>query len=100
MDLQFDSKISIFLEELKDELKNEVSQAVRDALSCATPQSDQPDLLSRQEAANLIGCSLASLTTYQKKGSIPYYRIGRKVLFKKNELLSLAKVTKKGGRHV
>src|SRR6185295_8901181 len=38
------------------------------------------------ECASFLRCSLVSVHSYKKKG-MPYYRVGRKVLFRKSEVL-------------
>lgn len=40
-----------------------------------------------QELAQFLKCSKVSVHKYKKKG-LPFYRIGRKVLFKKTEVLN------------
>jgi hypothetical protein len=40
--------------------------------------------------AEFLHCSKASIHSYKKKG-MPYYRIGRKILFKKSEILNFMK---------
>src|SRR5882724_4202562 len=39
------------------------------------------------ELAKFLRCSKVSIHKYKKKG-LPFYRIGRKILFKKNEVLN------------
>ena len=43
-----------------------------------------------QELAEFLKCSKVSVHKYKKKG-LPFYRIGRKVLFKKTEVLNFMK---------
>jgi excisionase family DNA binding protein len=39
---------------------------------------------------NFLGCSKASVHNYKKRG-LPFYRVGRKVLFRKEEVLTFMK---------
>ena len=44
-------------------------------------------LLSKKEAAKLLGISLNTLDTYTKNKTIPVYGIGSKIVFKRNEVI-------------
>lgn len=56
-------------------------------------QPDNDDLLQMQEAAKLLEVSISTLHTYKKNGALPFHRIGRRVYFKKSEILeSLKKI--------
>lgn len=43
--------------------------------------------LSQRETAKFLRVSLPTLIAWKKSGKLPYYQNGRKVLFKKSELL-------------
>jgi excisionase family DNA binding protein len=43
--------------------------------------------LSQREAANFLRVSLPTIITWKKSGKIPFYQYGRKILFKKSEVL-------------
>ena len=49
-------------------------------------------LLPRKAVAKLLGVSLVTLHEYSKKGIIPTYRIGNKVLFKQSEVFEALKL--------
>ena len=46
------------------------------------------EFLNRFQVAKLLKVSLATLNDWTKKGYIPAYRIGNRVLFKKEDVLS------------
>ena len=46
------------------------------------------------ELASFLKCSSVSVHHYKKEG-LPYYKIGRKVLFRKTEVLNFMKSTKR-----
>ena len=58
------------------------------------------DYLNRKQACDFLGCSTTTLYNYQKNGLIPYYKLGKKIFYRKSEILSLMKIdnSKKGGR--
>ena len=51
------------------------------------------------QLAKFLNCSLVSIHSYKKKG-LPFYRVGRKVLFKKTEVLAFMHSTAKGRRRI
>jgi excisionase family DNA binding protein len=51
------------------------------------------------ELAKFLGCSLVSVHNYKKKG-LPFYRMGRKILFKKSEVLLFMQSASKGRRRI
>ena len=51
------------------------------------PPPQQPDsYITRQEAANILHITLPTLLKWTMEGKIKGYRIGRRVLHKKNEI--------------
>lgn len=66
---------------------------VKEIVQSIIPVSDrdnnsppQIEHLNIPQCADFLGCSKVSIHNYKKQG-MPYYRIGRKVLFQKNEVL-------------
>jgi len=51
---------------------------------------EKADTFSILELAKFLRCSKVSIHNYKKLG-MPFYRIGRKILFKKNEVLNFMK---------
>lgn len=47
------------------------------------------DFLDQQQAAKFLHISLPTIIRWKKEKKIPYYQEGRKVLFKKSELLKV-----------
>ena len=68
---------------IKDVIQNELKHINQ---SLSKPNDNQ--LLTRKEAARFLHCSLTTLYHYQIKNLIPYHQVGRKVLFKKNDLIN------------
>lgn len=71
------------------ELVGEITRAVRSELDARANISAMPveELLSRQQTAELLGVTLPTLASYTRRGLVQGYRIGARVLFKKNEVL-------------
>lgn len=66
---------------LKDALK-EVLEEVR------TEASDQVTLINIQEAAAYLNLAVATIYEKTSQRTIPHYKHGKKILFKKSELLA------------
>lgn len=89
-----------FLDRFKHELVAEVKNVVSVRERAQSTAREVDEVLSRREAAALLNCSLTTLCHYQKQGVIPFYKAGKKVLFKREELLdAIRKQVRKGGRH-
>lgn len=72
------------------ELEGIFQRIVQNALAESKKDSNQfesEDLLTRKEAANLLGVSLPTLHDYTSRSIIPAYRVGTRVRYKKGEIL-------------
>lgn len=73
-----------------EEIEGIITRAVQESISMlltAQPQGDPSELVTRKEAALLLGVSLPTLHDYTTRGIIPGYRIGTRVRYKKGEIL-------------
>jgi excisionase family DNA binding protein len=76
-----------------EDLKTLLSEVVRSELQNHIPTrkepfEDFPELLSRQQTAELLGVSLATLDNWAATGRLQKHRLGATVRFKKTELLN------------
>ncbi len=78
----------ISVEQFKNELLAEIKQLLETYMS---QQTEQDEILSRQQTAELLKVSLVTLWDWTKKDIIPAYRIGKKVRYKKSEVLASLK---------
>ena len=71
------------------ELLGEITRAVRSELDARTPATAPApeELLTRDQAAQLLGITLPTLREYTRKGYVTGYRIGTRVRYKRNEVL-------------
>lgn len=68
------------------ELITLIEDSLRKILS-AQPATPQPDsYITRQKAAEILHITLPTLLTWTLEGKVKGYRIGRRVLYKKNEV--------------
>lgn len=81
----------IFLSSIPiSELKEVISEVLDEKFNSNPRQpllnKKEEDYATRKEVAKRLRISLPTLTTYIKEGRIPYHRIGRRVLFKWDEV--------------
>lgn len=71
-----------------EDLKTELSSAIVDQLTpiLNPPPPQQFELLTRKEAAKLLGISLPTLLDWTKTGKVQGYRIASRVRYKRTEL--------------
>ena len=72
------------------DLVGEITKAVRIELDARPPHATPPPegLLTRVEAAQLLGITLPTLREYTRKGFVTGYRIGTRVRYRRNEVLN------------
>lgn len=73
-----------------EDLKAELSSAIVDQLTPILSQVNKPspkiELLTRKEAAKLLGVSLPTLLDWTKTGKVQGYRIATRIRYKRTEL--------------
>lgn len=77
---------SIPLDDLVDEIKRVVRAEV--AAVGAGLESEPEKLLTRKEAAHYLSITLPTLGLYTKQGRLRGYRVGRRILYRRSELIS------------
>lgn len=48
--------------------------------------NDDEKYLSKQQVAEMLGKSIPTVNNYMKREGIPYYKVGRSVLFKRGDI--------------
>lgn len=77
--------------------ENQIEQIVARTLRSVEHRDDDKtdhnpdDILTQQQAADLLGVTVATLISYKKKRLIPFSQIGRRIFFSKRDLLQAAK---------
>jgi excisionase family DNA binding protein len=74
------------------ELTNQIENSVRKAFSNLTiniPKAERQEdrLLTRKELSELLDISLVTIHQRMKDGKLPFYKNGRRVYFKYNEVI-------------
>jgi excisionase family DNA binding protein len=74
----------------------EFTQLMREILNSNVPEHvvnethDEEEYFTISQLSEFLNCSKVTLHNYKNRG-LPYYRIGRKLLFKKSEVLDFMK---------
>jgi excisionase family DNA binding protein len=72
-----------------DEFRDLIKEVIREILKEEKLASDSnTSLLNIQEAAALLNLAVATIYEKTSERSIPYYKHGKKIMFKKSELLA------------
>lgn len=51
------------------------------------PKEEEETLLTVEEVAEYLEVSKVTIHTWKREGKLPFYRMGRRVYFKKSEIL-------------
>jgi excisionase family DNA binding protein len=77
----------------KEDLKAIIIEAIKEANSILSGNNNQEnsteDYLDQREAAKFLRITLPTIINWKKNNKIPYFQEGRKILFKKSELLQV-----------
>lgn len=71
-----------------NELVGEIVRAVRADMGAASEPPPEERLLTRTETAKELHVTLPTLRRYTREGKVKGYRIGNRVLYKRNEVLA------------
>ncbi|VTP93927.1 helix-turn-helix domain-containing protein [Sphingobacterium daejeonense] len=86
--IQFDQKA--LRDCIKDAVREEMQLFISGFRKAAGNPERQPTekLLTKKEMAAELDISLVSLTDWMKQGRIPYMRMGKRIYFKKQEVVA------------
>jgi excisionase family DNA binding protein len=82
------------LDYMESRLSDLFDQKVNTIISAIHPEQKQDELLTRKEAAKVLGVSLHTLNEWTKAGRVQGYRIASRVRYKRAELESSLKQIK------
>ncbi|MBA7545996.1 hypothetical protein ES705_38378 [subsurface metagenome] len=74
------------LEEFLIQVRQTVSETIKAEREDTPSKEFKPNYLTRLEVAKRLNVSLPTLNEYTKRGLIPAYRIGARVLYKESEI--------------
>jgi excisionase family DNA binding protein len=72
-----------FSELLREAIREELHQILKELNS----KEIEDIILNRKETCKLLDISQGTMQKFQNEGRIPFYRIGRRILFNKSEVL-------------
>jgi excisionase family DNA binding protein len=91
MNLINEDKLRLLMESVAEDAVEKVLSRYVGSLpdGAKDTKEDETDLLTIQEAADLLKISVATVRKWVKQGVVSYYRIGRGLRFKRGELLDM-----------
>ncbi len=78
--------LSISADELRTMITGAVTEALESRQAPEAPHDDQDTYLTREETAKELHVSKLTLRNYEKRGILKPQRIGRRVLYSRNEI--------------
>lgn len=78
---------NISAEDFKDEIIKGVVMALKE-INFKFQNSDEDQILTREEAAKMLSVSLVTLWTWDKNDILQTYRVGNKIRYKKSDILN------------
>lgn len=82
-------------EELRTLIKSAVIEALEGQQSSQPQQSEPEELLRVNQLAEFLHVSKVTIHNWKREGIIPFYRISNKIYFKKSEVISSLKISRK-----
>jgi excisionase family DNA binding protein len=77
---------SLSFEQLKMEISDDVFKKVAPLIQSVQQPQKETELLSRKQAAKMLGVSLPTILDWTKTGKITGYRIASRIRYKRNEI--------------
>lgn len=74
------------LEQLRSEISEDVFKKIAKLIQSTQQPAKETELLTRKEAAKLLGVSLPTILDWTKTGKITGYRIASRIRYKKAEI--------------
>ncbi len=73
-----------------DQLQTAIKEAVKSEFLKINniPPPEEVEYITRKETAQILGVSLVTLNSWAKSGTLQGYRIGSRVRYKRNEVLT------------
>ena len=85
--MAFSFLMSLTEDEFKAYLKNSIIEALTEKQSFPTRSKNSEDFLSIKEASEFTHIPVATLYDYTHKKRIPYNKVGKKLLFNRQDLV-------------
>lgn len=70
----------------EEEFQQQITEAIIRAMATFAPAKTETEYMSRNETAAKLSITLPTLNEYTKAGRIKGYKIGRRVLYRKDEV--------------
>ncbi len=71
--------------------KDELEEIIRSAIQTELKKKQEKELISSKELIDWLGISLSALNAWKREGKIPFHRMGKRIFFKRSEVLQALK---------
>lgn len=80
--------LSISAEELVNAIKDGVQEVLKKESSNSSKSENEEDLLNIEDVQKIFRVSKVTIHKWKKAGLLPYYKVNRKLYFKKSEVIN------------
>ena len=88
---------SVSIDDLRNIIQNAVAIEMKKNNSSILTANKQDELINGQQVMDLLNISYTTLYLWKQQGKLPFHRIGRRVYFKRDEVINaLKKIDLKG----
>ena len=74
-----------------NELQELIRTAIREEISAAAEHKKDKALLNAKQLCDFLGIHISTLNTWKAEGKIPFKRLGKRIFFNREEVLSSLK---------
>jgi len=85
--MQFSEIVEIFFKSLQEQIRT----AVREEISAAAKQRKEKELMNAKQLCEFLGIHISTLNKWKAEGTIKFKRLGKRIFFNREEVLSSLK---------
>lgn len=83
------------LEDLQNLIKESIRQVLNENVEEKSKPEEKEEILTTEDIQRMFKVSKVTIHKWKKKMILPYYKMGRKVYFKKSEIFGLLEVKRR-----
>lgn len=86
---------SLSAEELVRTIKDGIKEVLKEAPTNSSKNEKEEDLLSIEDVQKIFNVSKVTIHKWKKQGLIPFYKVNRKLYFKRSEVIGSLQTKKR-----
>ncbi len=83
------------VEDLQNLIKESIRQVFNENIEEKNKPEEKEEILTTEDIQKMFKVSKVTIHKWKKKGILPYYKMGRRVYFKKSEIFGLLEVKRR-----